>query len=249
MNIQSYTILHYGSAYLPYALRSIYDHVDRLNIIYTPTPTHGTGTSTTPPDSRDDLLKAAFSHDPDNKIYWTDIKNVYQEGHHRDLAVEICREHGADMVLVVDYDEVWPSQTLRLALDYAWQQDSARNWLINFTHFWRSFNWVCRDNNWPVRIIDLRHTDKSTGYISKDFGDIYHFGYAVPDEVMRYKWLIHGHKAEMRPDWWAKWQAWPPTPDCHPTNSNNWWMPEPFIKEWLPDFMHEHPFYGLEKIE
>ena len=248
MNVQSYTILHYGADYLPYALRSVYDYVDQLHVIYTPTPSHGTMIDAAPPDSREELLHAAFAHNPDKKIKWYDVDWIRDEGPQRDTAVQICKQNGADLVLVVDCDEVWPAATLQKALDYAWVHRSARNWLINFTHFWRSFDWVCRDNAWPVRIIDLRHDD-GTGYIPKELGDIYHFGYAVRDEILKYKWLIHGHKAEMRPDWWAKWNAWPPVDDCHPTNGEGWWKPERFDKAQLPVILLEHKFYNVERIE
>lgn len=73
MNIQSYTVLHYGADYLPYALRSVYDQVDQLHIIYTPQPSHGYQTDTPPPETRDELIKAAYTYDPDNKINWYDV--------------------------------------------------------------------------------------------------------------------------------------------------------------------------------
>jgi len=248
MNIHSYTVLHYGASYLPYALRSVYDYVDRLHVIYTPTPSHGTLTDAAPPDSRDELLTAAYTYNPGHKIDWYDIEHITQEGPQRDMAVRICKDAGADMILVVDCDEVWTADTLRAALAHAWQANIVRDWLINFTHFWRSFDYVCKDNNWPVRIIDLRH-DTGVGYIPVELGDIYHFGYAVTNDIMEYKWQIHGHKAEMRPDWWGKWDAWPPAEDCHPTNDNNWWMPQPFDKSQLPELMRQHPFYEMDRIE
>lgn len=252
--IMSYTVLHYGIDYLPYALRSIYDHVDRLNIIYTPHPSHGHNTNAAPPETRDELLNAAFEYDPDKKISWYETDWIKQEGQQRATAVQICKQNGADLVLVVDYDEVWPAATLERALDFAWKYNSARNWLINFTHFWRSFDYACKDNNWPVRIIDLRRDDETVDYIPTELGDIYHFGYAVTDEIMHYKWLIHGHKNEMRPGWWDKWNAWPPAEDCHPTNGlkdngEGWWNPKPFNKQQLPKLMHSHPFYEMERID
>jgi|GEM_PF-3336398 len=249
MKVHSYTVLHYGLDYLPFAIRSVYNHVDQMHIIYTPTPSHGSITDLEAPESRSELQSAAFVYNPDHKINWYDTFHIRQEGPQRDMAVDICQQHGADLILVLDCDEVWPKITLLAALDYVWQVNSARNWLINFTHFWRSFSYVCKDNNWPVRIIDLRHNDKSVGYIPQEIGAIYHFGYATTDKIMAYKWAIHGHKAELRSDWWDKWNAWPPVGDCHPTNDNNWWMPQRFDKEQLPTLMKQHPFYFMERIE
>jgi len=112
------------------------------------------------------------------------------------------------LVLVLDYDEVWPIETLSAVLNHVYQANSARNWLLNFSaHFWRSFSWACHDENWPVRIIDTRH-DKGIGYIPTELGPVYHFGYCVSDAIMRYKWQCHGHKDELRPNWFEeKWQC------------------------------------------
>jgi hypothetical protein len=249
MNVHSYTILHYGKDYLSYALRSVYRHMDQLHVVYTPTPSHGHQTDAQPPETRDELYAAVTAHDPYGKLRWHDIERSPWEGWHRDTALSLCREAGAELVLVLDCDEVWSTRTLENVLAYVWDQDKARDWLLNFTTLWRSFNWVIRDDLWPVRLLDLRHDD-GTAYLPRELGEVYHFGYAVRDEIMRYKWLVHGHRNELRPGWFeTKWSAWPPPPDCHPTNERNFWMPEPFDRERLPKLMREHPFYGLEKIE
>jgi hypothetical protein len=161
---------------------------------------------------------------------------------------------GADLVVVVDYDEIWPQDILALFLSEVWEKGVARNNLVNMIHFWRSFNWGCPDQGWPVRIIDLRYNN-GTHYLPSELGRVFHFGYAVTDQVMRYKWEIHGHKNEMRPGWLTDiWPAWPPRDNCHPTNGRNeagkpFWTPEPFDKGKLPDFMRAHPFWELDKIE
>lgn len=190
-----------------------------------------------------------MAYNPDDKIRWYDIKGAYHEGQHRDTAVKICKDAGAEMILVVDYDEVWPQSTLNATLSYSQHENKARNWLINFTHLWKSFDWACYDQGWPVRILDLRHND-GVAYIPKTFGEVYHFGYAVRDEVMRYKWAIHGHKNEMRQGWLDKqWAAWPPAEDCHPTNEAGFWNPVKVDKLELPKVMREHPYYDQERIE
>jgi hypothetical protein len=249
MKVISYTIVHYGADYIGWALRSIYNLVDQAHVYYTPTPSHGHQTDTPPVESREQIQRAAFAYNPDNKIRWFDFQGITQEGQQRDQAVKLCTEAGADLILVVDCDEIWNELTLRLALDYARKENTVRNWLINFTHLWRSFDYCCRDQGWPVRIIDTRHRANEVAYIPQEFGEIYHFGYAVTDDIMTYKWKIHGHKSDMRPGWMAdKWAAWPPPPDCHPTNDKDFWMPEPFDKKELPVFMKDHPFYGAEMI-
>jgi len=249
MNVQSYTVLHYGADYLGYALRSVYDFMDGLHVVYSPHPSHGHRAETTPPEGRDLLVDIAFAHDPLGKVHWHDV-DFWDEGPLRDAAVRIAQAHGAELVLVVDCDEVWPEETLAGVLSHVWDSDlGRRDWLINFTTLWRSFDWAVRDDLWPVRLLDLRQSG-GVAYVPRELGPIYHFGYAVRDQIMRYKWDIHGHKAELRPGWLdGKWAAWPPPPDCHPTNDRDFWRPEPFDRTALPPLMRGHPFWGLEKIE
>ncbi len=253
-NIYAYVALHYGKDYLPYSLKSIYDSVDRLYIFYTPHPSHGHRTDIPPIESREELLVAANSfYASEAKISWIET-DIWNEGQQRDYAVQTLIHDNASLILVCDYDELWHPHVLDKALNHVWEMNGARNWLINFRHAWRSFNFMCDDNNWPVRIIDTRHSG-GIGYVPKELGDIFHMGYAVTDKVMRYKWECHGHKDELRPNWYEeKWQAWPPVDDCHPTNGKNdegigWWNPQPFDKRELPHILRSHPFYELDKIK
>lgn len=252
MRIQSYTILHYGLSYLQVALKSAYPFMDRLNCFYTPHPSHGHKVDIPPIETEDELFGTAMLAIPD-KLVWN-TTDFWQEGQQRNYAVGKCARDGADLILVLDYDEVWHPEVLNRALSYVWNTNSAKDWLINFTHLWRSFNWVCVDDAWPVRIIDTRH-NSGVAYLPRELGPIYHFGYAISDRVMRYKLSIHGHKNELRPEWYEeKWQAWPPQENCHPTNGRKdngegWWNPKPFDKMLLPEIMRKHPYWNLERIE
>jgi hypothetical protein len=247
VKIHSYTIVHYGLDYLGHALRSVYDHVDVMNVVYTPHPSHGHQTGHAPPERKEDLMRTVLAHDPPGgKVRWHEVEGFYYEGQHRDYALGLCG--GADLALVVDCDEMWHGDVLEAALRLVYGEDRARNWLVNFTHLWRSFDWCIRDNMWPVRVVDLRHRE-GTAYVPRELGEIYHFGYATRSSLMAYKWQIHGHKNELRPEWWReRWAVWPPVEDCHPTCLDTW-FPEPFEKERLPELMREHPFYDLRKIE
>lgn len=255
MKVHSLTILHYGADYLPYALKSVYDSVDQCHIFYTPTPSHGHTTDVPPIETWDQLREAAYSYDPENKIRWYSINGITHEGPHRNLALQVVTDAGAELALVVDCDEVWPIDTLKKVIAHTKiNPNKSYRFLVNMTHLWRSFNWACNDQGWPIRIFDIRNSGGGEEYLS-DIGNVYHFGYAVRDEIMKYKWLIHGHKNEMRPSWFEnKWSQWPPPDNCHPANGRNehgepFWTPKPFDKSALPGFMRQHPFYDLERIE
>lgn len=250
MRTNSLTILHYGSSYLDYSLRSVSPLVEHSFIIYSPHPSHGHSSNLSPIETREELMASITDW---SKIIWIDTKNFWQEGQHRGYALAVASQD-ADLVLTVDYDEIWYQDVLQAVLEYVWQQNKARHWLVNMLHFWRSFGYVCQDDNWPVRIFDLRHSS-GVAYLPKELGDILHFGYAISTDVLKYKMSCHGHRDELRPNWFEeKWQAWPPVDDCHPTNGRKengegWWNPQPFDKWQLPSILHSHKWFGVDKIE
>lgn len=253
MRVNSYSVIHYGCDYIGYSLRSIFPFVDHSYILYTPHPSHGFTSDLPPIESRDEIMASIPADLWTPKLTWIDTTNFWQEGRQRDFALSVAAEN-VDLCIVLDYDELWPSETLQAMLDYVWRQNKARNWLLNFRHLWRSFNYICDDDAWPVRIIDTRHKD-GVAYLSRELGPVYHFGYAIRNETMRYKLSCHGHHSELRPGWFEeKWLAWPPVDDCHPTNGRKangegWWNPQPFDKWQLPPIMYSHPFFNLERID
>lgn len=252
--IYSYTVLHYGKHYLNYSLRGIFPLVDQSFVFFTPHPSHGHTSNLAPIESRDELM-ASIPADEWSKLTWVDVDKFWMEGQQRDYAVRYLEQEEANLILVLDYDEFWHESVLSDILDYVWKANSARNWLINFSHhLWRSFNWACSDDGWPVRIIDTRHR-MGNAYVPIEFGEIYHLGYAITTETLKYKLSIHGHKDELRPNWLEeKWLAWPPVDDCHPTNGRKvdgtgWWNPKTFDKAKLPQVLKSHPWYDLERID
>jgi len=244
LKVESITILHYGLDYLPFALKSVYDQVDRLHVVYTPHPSHGHKTDAACPETEDELKEAALSVGP--KVEWTKVERFWREGEHRDYALSLCGD--ADVALVVDADEVWDPDVLERALAAVWD-GSAGTWRLEFRTPWRSFNWLCTDHMKPDRLRDQRPGRRDEfGYLPPEW-DVWHFGYAVPSEILRYKMKIHGHLNEWRPGWYEeKWEPWPPVDDVHPTCKDTW-HPAPFDKERLPGLMKLHEFWSLEKIE
>jgi hypothetical protein len=66
---------------------------------------------------------------------------------------------------------------------------------------------------------------------------------------MNYKWLIHGHKGELRPNWHQqKFRNWHPgMTDVHPTN-DDFWDPVPYDKYQIEGLIGDHPYFPLEII-
>lgn len=244
--------LHYGKEYLAWAIRGVQNAVDEIHVFYTSQPSYGHSTGAACPDSEAELRIEAsrFLNKP---LFWHDVTGVGSEGAHRDRMRETAASAGACMYLVVDADEVWAPEFAQQALDRAWMHNRAGRWLCNFTHFWRSFDWVVHDGFKPVRIIDMRHPITEDAYLSiEDQGSpILHFGYAQSEAVIKYKWTCHGHQNELRPNWLANFVDWQPgRGDVHPT-SIGLWTPSPTDGETralLRRLLHDHPYYGLPVI-
>jgi len=248
MKIISFTCCHYGSDYLGWAIKSVYPFVDEAWVVYSEKPSHGHGTALTNPDSREAVKESLYRFgDPEDKIKWT--KGTWaHEGHHRQEAYTIARKRGADMIVVVDADEVWQPQGLQDAIKAA-RDDPAKLCKAHMVHFWRSFDWVCRDGMTPDRVRCLG-ASKEIKYLPTGKNPIYHFGYARELKHIKYKIAIHGHKAEWRKDWLERYSRWRPgcdMKDVHPT-CKDIWTPMEFDKTTLPEWMRDHPYYDKRLI-
>lgn len=242
MKVVAYTPLLYGKKYLQYAIASVADFVDRHIILYTPEPSYGHGTDLSCPDTEEQLRECVseFQH-----VKWMHAPGARSETEHRG-AVMGCLDGTEDILLPVDADEVWHPVSLDACLRTVYTYNSMREWRVTgMVHLWKSFNWACTDQMAPVRLVDLRH-DKGENHIHCR---IYHFGYAQDLYTTRYKWAIHGHKPELRPNWFEeKFVNWQPgDEDVHPT-CEGVWNPKPFDKKFMPLFMKFHPYYDLEVI-
>ena len=235
--IVAYSAVHYGLDYLYYAVKAVEDVVDKHIILYAEGPSFGYETELVCPDSKENLQAAVASFD---HVDWIDGK-WSNEGDHRRF-LDTCLPGDTEFVVVVDADEVWDKDSLIECLELSTAHDNRSN---NFVHLWRSFNWACMDVLAPSRIYN-RKVEGGINYIP---GRIYHFGYAISPELMRYKWAIHGHRDELRAGWLEKYETWTPgVGDVHPAN-DKWWYPEPFDKSVMPALMREHPYWRREIIE
>ncbi len=240
MKVIAYYPLHYGSDYLSYSIKSIYNYVEKIYILYTDTPSHGHGTSLRNPDNRE-KLKACITDDPQHKIVWTE-GHWSGEGKQRDSIETLVPD--ADLIIAVDSDEIWTPEVITKAIEDAKNSDVKQH-CIRMLTFWRSFNWVCTDEMQPVRIIAPKRKS-GVKYLE---GRVLHFGYSRSVESTSYKISCHGHHDEWRGDWINKFKNWPASgnDDLHPTCKDTWFA-KPYDKTFLPDFMHNHPYFSLDVI-
>jgi hypothetical protein len=242
MKVVAYYALHYGKEWLYWSMRSIKDFVDDIVVVYSPTPSYGHGTEVACPDTSEQLKLLADRFD----AHWVNIHRSHWEGDHRDEAVHICEDMGADIILVVDHDELWEPDMLKKSLEFV-MSNSQRNYLVHMQHYWRSVGWVCYDEALPVRFI--KPGGEGNISVPREYGNVHHFGYAQTVPIMAYKWLIHGHLAELRPNWFEHtFQTWKPGDvDVHPTNVD-FWTPVRYDRTQIADLISDHPYYGMDII-
>lgn len=254
MKTIAYTALAYGSPYLAWAIRSIIDHVDEYYVLYSADGSHSHKSTMPLPDceNRDNLHKLATLA-AGAKLRWVD-GDWTQEGQQRDSIHAIAPD--ADVVLVLDYDEIWPEavvKKVKLFAESVTYTEPHRFIRLPIVHFWRSFRrCVTGDPAFPVRVIFPGIVSgESTWNAIYARGSIAHLGYAIPDYLMAYKRGIHGHKAEFRTDidWHTeRWQA-NAQADCHPVGSE-FWNPETVNPmDYMPEFMRYHPYFSKDVIE
>ena len=252
MKVCASYILHYGVEWLYWSVRSVIDFVDGVYFFYTPTPSHGQSTDLPNPETREDLL-ACLSPFMAKKynIKWFDCTDGFvHEGFHREFAVNTCASDGADMVFVVDADEIWHPDSLDYNLRAAEFDDRNRTFRVGMRHFWRSLRWVCDDAAMPTRIIKPQVEDGEAYLNGRK--SVYHMGYAQTPDIIQYKMSIHGHKNELRPGWFENtFMPWKPgMGDVHPTNVD-FWDPRPYVDDELKTLEYlvgDHPFWNKDII-
>lgn len=242
MRVLAYIMVHYGKDYLPYAIRSIYPAVDKILILYSQRPSHNY-TDLPCPETRVDIKNICKEFD---KTQFVDV-NEDTEGKHLAHAFRYAINY--DIMVRIDADEVWEPTMIEDAVRKAWDTKSKYIEVGGFIHFWRSFNWVNTDGFRPVRLHNLRHSKKTGEYVDSK---IYHFGYAIPEHLMKYKWSCHGHKSEIKSGWMQRWLNWRPGSDMgnmHPVTDAYWQQLQPFDRNTLPEMLKIHPFYNLDIIK
>lgn len=248
----AYYALHYGQEYLAYSIRSIQDAVDVIYFFYTEKPSYGFKSRIACPDTREQL-KAEVARFITKPHHWIE-GSWSREWTHRDHALARAQQDGAEVVLVVDADEVWAPGAAEQALAHAYEQNRSRRWMANFTNFWKSFDWIVLDHFTPIRVVDLRHDNNTPDAIlPAEIEPVLHFGYAQREELMGYKWTCHGHQKELRTGWREKFCRWTPEMiDLHPCVTNLWdraHATPPETRALVQEILGDHPYAGVDVIK
>jgi hypothetical protein len=245
MKVLAATVLHYGSEYLKYAIESVKNSVDEHLIVYTERPSFGFETNKQNPDTKGKLkaITEQFPH-----VVWRDIHGVIQENVHRRMFFDYAEKHGYDIILVVDYDEVWIPEKVDEAIKHAYDSKFGNFPVMGsqWVTLWKSFNECVTDGFAPVRLFNMHNDLTKAEHINKGF--IYHMGYCISDELMQYKISCHGHRADFdRNNKWFqdKWLGYKSgeTKFLHPATQAYWDQARPFDKTKLPDVLKKHEKY------
>lgn len=242
--------LHYGAPYIQAAIRSVINHVDRFYVFYTPVGSFGHHSDAPLPAGEDEAnLHRLASEVAGGKLLWFNGR-WNNEGEHREAIRRFAPD--ADIVIPVDSDEIYMPGLIPRMLEASKANPSIHRWRIPMRHAYKSFYWwILHDPAYPHRLYNMRTGDGEATLDSEE--RIAHMGYAIPNALMRAKWRIHGHKAELRRDvdyFTDVYEANRRT-DCHPCINVAWnaEYADPFANDWLPEWMKLHEYAGAEVIE
>lgn len=246
MKVVAYVALHYGVSYLRWAIRSVIDRVDEIYIFYSNSGSHGYMTNEDCPETRAELYREAIIA-AGSKLRWYDGR-WYAENQQRGEIFKECPN--ADLIVVLDADEVWHPLVLDAALRDA-QRCRVRYLRVPMVHFWRSFHRaIVHDPAYPERII-LPKIDGGEATVDAGPYRICHMGYSMLPAITRYKWLVHGHLPEYRNDcdWLKDKFLANAQKDVHPVGSEYWNVESVNPTDYMPVWMREHPYWSCRVIE
>lgn len=243
MKIIAYTALRYGKDYYDAAIRSIIDAVDEYHVLYAVNPSHGHWSDVPCPETEDEL-RAIAEHRAGSKLRWHRGHWAY-EGQQRESIHQYAPD--ADVILVLDADEVWGDGLAQDAVDFALRSEY-REIRMPFIHLWRSFRrGFAHDPAYPVRVVNPNRPKSETTMPTDK--RIWHFGYAQREEIIAYKIKIHGHLGEFRRDinWLEDVFLANRQHDCHIVGSEYWYCEDIDLSK-IPTVLLDHPYYNLEVI-
>lgn len=236
----AYCPIFYGREYVFEAIQSVAPFVDKILMFYTDKPSYGFSTDRVCPETEDELKTIALS--ASDKVEW--IKGEW--GFEASQRSEVYKyASGYDVIIAFDADEVFCQNDLPKAIEFVANGDKRYYGVNGYVTFWKTFDWEVKDFFRPIRFINLKNLE-GAGEVMQT---IYHFSCCQSDEIMLYKYEIHGHKDELFPNWLQeKYYAWTPQNPIrflHMTSKDIWGDALPFDKSTLPQSLKNHPRFKI----
>lgn len=259
-----------GALFLPYSLKSIYDHVDRIVVFLSTAPWNG---PLVPPDDTEEIVRGF--PDPQGKITLVVRNFRYQDspedGYKNELTEmnELLAFIAAETpknthYLYIDADEVYHSGHIRALRRILTERPEINAVRCPWRTYWKSFRyWI--DPMEPFRPLvafkiqdGMRFTkirDVSTepaSFLDEREVMLHHFSYSLTNDMVRAKIRAWSHCNEIRKDWFERvWLAWDwnrQLEDLHPTWPEGFKRAVRADEAALPEVMKGHPFYGKDIV-
>lgn len=241
--VLGFTSILYGKEYFRESLLSIRDHVDKMYIAYTQTPSHGIKSLLKCPDKEEELYATAKEVLGD-KLIWESFLGFEAEAQHRDMRYKHAED--MDMIISIDPDEVY--QGVPKAIEFMMNQDCRYGGINGYINLWRSFDFYNRDGFRPIRF-ERPFVDNHLQNLEVPL-TVYHFSTCQSEATLRYKMQVFGHAAEVDKDYLnSKYYTWTPerrdkVTHLHPASQDIWIKAEDFDKTLMPDYLKSHPNYN-----
>lgn len=239
--VLGFAAVHYGVEYFRESLLSVKNHVDKMYVCYSANPSHGFGADTPCPDS-EGTLKQIAEEVMGDKLIWETYTSFDSEITHRNMRYKYSL--GYTFILTIDPDEVFDTEFIPKALDYAYANPQRYYGIQGYINFFRTFKWYFKDKYRPIRIEKLivDNTDENLNCLLP----VYHFSLCQREEVIRYKMKVFGHRNEIVPGYLERFYAWTPELkdsilNMHPTHPELWHKAEYMDPALLPEILKNHP--------
>ena len=237
----AYAPLHYGIEYLKEAIQAIHPFVEKIILLYAINPSHGHTSNVPCPESEEQIKSVALA--ASNKVEWV-RGNWGMEAAQRETIYDYA--NGFDVIIAFDADEVFEQEDIQKNIEFVYKSDKRTFGVDGYVNFWKTFDWEVKDQFRPIRFVNNNNSRESGEGIV--YQRIYHFGCCQSDEIMNYKYLIHGHIDEIKSNWLKeKYYAWSVNNQVrflHPTSNDIWGDAFRFNKNKLPQALKEHKNFG-----
>jgi hypothetical protein len=243
--------------YLGYCIRALAPHVDAIAVAHSDAPwtaynPHARSEFATPDGTRDIL--DSLASEIDNLGIVTGLWNT--EEAMRNAGLDLLRQAGMDVCLIVDADEFYPESGIARLRDHIEREnDPGRVYFGAYRACYKRFDYIVESDHHRVPV--AVHLDADTTFLLRRLPSghsshvpdpfyFWHLGYVLSDQRMWEKLHTFGHAHEVVPRWFEeKWLNWTPsTRDLFRKEPRSRWPRTLKIDpSTLPAILHAHPYF------